>query len=214
MEGERIAGALKAGRSARPFGGTPIVPPGLGLRPAGQDHSAATQRRPHSEPRPAARSRKAPCEAAPVARAAGSGRSRGFSGWRRTVGEKFCRMAKRRARVRRGWKGGEARERRAGGMFRAARQRREVETLHPARRFGLFLLVAEHGGSHEVQETPPVSMHINPRGNISQVDRKHVFNSCFSGFAWIIALMPHEKPVFISGTVVDIKYAFRQISIY
>ena len=156
MEGERIAAALKAGRSARPFGGTSIVPPGLGLRPADQDHSAATQRRPHSEPRPAARSRKAPCEAAPVARAAGSGRSRGFSGWRRTVGEKFCRMAKRRARVRRGWKGGEARERRAGGMFRAARQRREVETLHPARRFGLFLLVAEHGGSHEVQETPPV----------------------------------------------------------
>ena len=35
MEGERIAAAKKAGRSARPFGGTPIVPPGLGLRPAG-----------------------------------------------------------------------------------------------------------------------------------------------------------------------------------
>ena len=54
-----------------------------------------------------------------------------------------------------GWKGGEARERRAGGMFRAARQRREVETLHPARRFAVLLLVTEYGGFNEVQETPP-----------------------------------------------------------
>ena len=155
MESERIAAALKAGRSARPFGGTPIVPPGLGLRPAGQDHSAATKRRPHSEPRPAARSRKAPCEAAPAAFAAGSGRSRGFSGRRRTVGEEFCRMAKRRASVRRGWKGGEVRERRAGGMSRAAHQRREVYPCRPARLTMLRVIWYEQR-SNVVKDGPPL----------------------------------------------------------
>lgn len=79
MEGERLAAANKAGRSARPFGGTPIVPPGLGLRPAGQDHSAATQRRPHSEPRPAARSLS---KASPRAlRGGGAQVARSFAGW-------------------------------------------------------------------------------------------------------------------------------------
>ncbi len=53
---------------------------------------------------------------------------------------------------RRAW-GGEARERRAGGMVRAARQRREVGTLILWPRSAL--LVTEYGGFNEVQETPP-----------------------------------------------------------
>ena len=40
-----------------------------------------------------------------------------------------------------------------GGASRAARQRREVETLHPWTRSAL--LVTKYGGFNEVQETPP-----------------------------------------------------------
>ena len=58
------------------------------------------------------------------------------------------------ASVRRGWKGGEAREHRDGGTSRAARQRREVVVLRLL--VVSDLLVIQYGGFNEVQETPPV----------------------------------------------------------
>ena len=66
------------------------------------------------------------------------------------------RRGVRARRVREPCEGGEARERRAGGTSRAARQRREVETLILSPRSAL--LVTKYGGFNEVQETPPFDL--------------------------------------------------------